>query len=109
MANNIGGYKIDKELYSCSIEDLEEAIDDLNTEGTKYLLSVSMLDGRRVFSFPTSIEKIKTKQERIISAMENDEVVELSNTWINSKYITCVRISKYIPQELRDEYKNSQE
>lgn len=99
---SVGGYKFDtKELYACTQEDLEEAIDDLNNPGIKYILSIRMIGGQRVFSFPITIDKAKEKLQRLVSAMENEEIIELSNTWINSKHILTVRIAKYIPEDAR--------
>ena len=99
---SVGGYKFDsKELYVCTQEDLEEAIDDLNNPGIKYILSIRMIGGQRVFSFPVTIDKAKEKVQRLVSAMENDKIVEISNTWINCKNILTVRIAKYIPEDAR--------
>lgn len=101
---NPGGYRFDpRELYICTQEDLEEAIDDLNNVGIKYILSIRMIGGQKVFSFPVTIDKAREKVQRLISAMENDEIVEVSNTWINSKNIATVRIAKYIPDDIRNE------
>lgn len=91
------------DFFLCTIKELEDAIEDLCDDKVRYVVSLRMVGGLNVYSLPTTIERAKEKIGDLISAMENDEIIQLSQTVVNTKNICTARILKYTAEEKDDD------
>ena len=83
-------------LYGCLKDELLSVIEDLDSNEDLYIVSVKTLSNITVYSFPGTLTKIKNQMSDFIDAMNNEEIVKVGTTWINTKNVATARICKYL-------------